>query len=450
MDAHPELAADQNEKHHKYSRDKMPNGLPKLELELNRDLENSQTALSKEQEVPVANGTVSAAPSMQEIPLDSPSLEQPPVVPVKSPTVPVGPRVGTPRSQSFTPRNSTSVASSSRHHRSLTLSKGQTISSVLITTALDTILDSREAKRSTALRDATQRALDMINAENDELIDSRLLFEPLRIACGTRNEKLMVASVDCISKLISYNFFTDTIPPDHGSLPLPDLIVDTITTAAPETASDAVSLQAVKSLLALVLSSSIVVHHSSLLKAIHTIYNVFILSQNSSNQLVAQGGLTQIFHHVFSRCKTSKLSSQSEENLTNERTSPFTPSTTLSPPSPISAAVTAVEETRKNLDDTANTSLDTAIQSSMQTSENVQHEGESVKSVAELSPNPPPDDHATERTLRDLTFEEMFLKDAFIVFRSLCKLAKKQVPPERSDGLRCLKHVLTTSIANMT
>jgi brefeldin A-inhibited guanine nucleotide-exchange protein len=64
-------------------------------------------------------------------------------------------------------------------------------------------------------------------------------------------------------------------------------------------------LQIVKALLSLVLSSTILVHHSSLLKAVRTVYNVFLLSSDPVNQMVAQGGLTQMVHHVFTRCKVS-------------------------------------------------------------------------------------------------------------------------------------------------
>jgi brefeldin A-inhibited guanine nucleotide-exchange protein len=397
------------------------------------EMESTLTVITKEQqENTVSNGHISASKSMQEIPLDSPTPEEPPVVPIKSPT---SPRADTPRSQTFTPRNSLSTVGSSRHHRSLTLSRGQTVSSVLITSALDTILDSREAKRSTTLRDATQRALDMINAENDELIDSRLLFEPLRLACETRSEKLMVASLDCISKLISYNFFNESTPPQHDTLPLPDLIVHTVTSAYSEATSDAVSLQIVKSLLALVLSTSIVVHHSSLLKAVRTIYNVFLLSQNSSNQLVAQGGLTQIIHHVFSRCKANKSSGQLEEDFVGERP-PLSPSKSLALSSPISGAalVESVEVEKRHLpDDAADTSIGTPVQNGIQVSDELEHQQSDRSGTAtiNLSATPPPDDLDTERVVRDLTPRDMFIKDAYLVFRALCKLSMKPLITER-------------------
>lgn len=211
---------------------------------------------------------------------------------------------------------------SSTHKRSLTIARGNTVSVVLISSALDIIAASKEAKRSAPLRESTQRALDLVRA--NDVGNRREVFEPLRLACETKNEKLMIASLDCISKLISYSFFAEETPASqafHSPPPSPntsghasagpnqqglvDLVVHTITSCHSETTPEPVSLQIVKALLSLVLSSTTLVHHSSLLKAVRTVYNVFLLSTDAVNQMVAQGGLTQMVHHVFTRCKVS-------------------------------------------------------------------------------------------------------------------------------------------------
>ena len=224
--------------------------------------------------------------------------------------------------------SSASTASSAHHKRSLTVSRGHTVSVVLISSALDTILASKEAKRSAPLHDSAQKALEMVRAGQGG-DQPREIFEPLRLACETRSEKLMIASLDCISKLISYSFFAEEVsaqslpspPPSPGlharhsmsasqtNIPQPslvDLVVYTITSCHSEATPEAVSLQVVKALLALILSPTIYVHHSSLLKAVRTVYNVFLLSTDPVNQMVAQGGLTQMVHHIFTRCRPSR------------------------------------------------------------------------------------------------------------------------------------------------
>ena len=215
--------------------------------------------------------------------------------------------------------------SRTNHRRSLTVPRGNPVSSVLITSALETIAASREAKRSTPLRESTHKALELVRA--DQAGDQpREIFEPLRLACETRSEKLMIASLDCITKLISHSFFVDDSSAILASLPSPppspgpgrrdslssihhepslvDTVVHTITSCHTETSPDAVSLQVVRALLSLVLSSTILVHQSALLKAVRTVYNIFLMSNDPVNQTVAQGGLTQMVNHVFARCKT--------------------------------------------------------------------------------------------------------------------------------------------------
>jgi brefeldin A-inhibited guanine nucleotide-exchange protein len=238
------------------------------------------------------------------------------------------------------PQTPDTPASPSRQ-RSLTISKGHTVSVVLISTALETISASKEAKRSAPLRDSVKRALEMVRSGQGG-DRPREIFEPLRLACETRNEKLMIASLDCISKLIAYSFFAEPAstpthsfpspPPSpgpaslkpnaaasHSNMPpstLVDLVVHTITSCHTETTAETVSLQIVKALLGLILSPTIFVHHSSLLKVVRTVYNVFLLSSDPVNQMVAQGGLTQMVHHVFTRCRNGRGTKEYAESST--------------------------------------------------------------------------------------------------------------------------------------
>ena len=251
--------------------------------------------------------------------------------------------------------------SRTNHRRSLTVPKGNPVSSVLITSALETIAASREAKRSTPLRESTHRALELVRADlaGDQ---PREIFEPLRLACETRSEKLMIASLDCITKLISHSFFVDDSSSLLASLPSPppspgpgrrdsqssfhepslvDIVVHTITSCHTETSPDAVSLQVVRALLSLVLSSTILVHQSSLLKAVRTVYNIFLMSNDPVNQTVAQGGLTQMVNHVFARCKTvGSFEGTDHENVSDPDTGGGSrrDSLTLSSPNSVPAA----------------------------------------------------------------------------------------------------------------
>jgi brefeldin A-inhibited guanine nucleotide-exchange protein len=139
---------------------------------------------------------------------------------------------------------------------------------VLITSALKTIAASREAKKSTSLRETTRRALELVRA--DHVGDSpREVFEPLRLACEceTRTEKLMIASLDCITKLISHLFFVDDSSPRLDSLPSllrpQDLVIVTLIQAYPSLPSSYIPSHLVIRRLPRMLSRCKLSEHSS-------------------------------------------------------------------------------------------------------------------------------------------------------------------------------------------
>ncbi|KAJ1987157.1 guanine nucleotide exchange protein for ADP-robosylation factor, partial [Coemansia thaxteri] len=68
-----------------------------------------------------------------------------------------------------------------------------------------------------------------------------------------------------------------------------------------EGTADAVQLQIVRALFALISSDRLPVRQSSMLATIRTTYNVFVLARSPGNQTIAQGTLTQMVHLVLSR-----------------------------------------------------------------------------------------------------------------------------------------------------
>ncbi|KDR83773.1 hypothetical protein GALMADRAFT_236138 [Galerina marginata CBS 339.88] len=369
------------------------------------------------------------------------------------------------------------------HKRSMTILKGHNVSMVLITTALETIASSKEARRSAPLRESTQRALELIRS-NQGGDRPREIFEPLRLACETRNEKLMVASLDCISKLISYSFFNEddvgsyslpSPPPSpqpagrnaaagasQSAIPLPslvDLVAHTITSCHTETTLDAVSLQIVKALLSLVLSPTILVHHSSLLKAVRTVYNIFLLSTDPVNQMVAQGGLTQMVHHVFTRCRPGDMhasleTSMSQADLASQLSS--------------NRETFAVSVTQQ---DNHSSNEHSVIAPMEDGSANNTSRNGSDSLGREVADDRPPlslqsfetqtlhdSFHEGGHSIHHLTLDDLFVKDAFLVFRALCKLTMKPLNTEserdlKSHGMRSrllsLQLVLTVLNSHM-
>jgi brefeldin A-inhibited guanine nucleotide-exchange protein len=97
-----------------------------------------------------------------------------------------------------------------------------------------------------------------------------------------------------------------------------------------------------------VLSATILVHQSALLKAVRTVYNIFLMSNDSVNQTVAQGGLTQMVNHVFARCKTpfggADRESIADSGILSRRGSVALASPDSVPPPSLPAGGTTLEE----------------------------------------------------------------------------------------------------------
>ncbi|RDB22645.1 Protein transport protein sec71 [Hypsizygus marmoreus] len=423
----------------------------------------------------------------EEIQLDSSNT--PPTPPAK----PLPPLVEDPTSHRRPSTSSTSFPTDTHHHepsstnsptpgahrRSFTISKGHTVSVVLISTALETIAASKEAKRSAPLRDSTQRALEMIRA-NQVGDRPREIFEPLRLACETRNEKLMIASLDCISKLISYSFFTeaDTHPqhsmpspppsprhPDRSSVAngsqasisqpsLVDLVAHTITSCHTENTPETVSLQIVKALLSLVLSPTILVHHSSLLKAVRTVYNVFLLSTDPVNQMVAQGGLTQMVHHVFTRCGSSGTVKDPNDpafaSLDAQESAPPSARGSFTIPTPEPDAVSSngpvgdEQPASKSEGSSSRTSLPLPQNGNKSQKQAVSEPRITLQSFETANPLDalPEGEHG-----HDLTLKDLFVKDAFLVFRALCKLTMKPLNNESERDLK--SHAMRSKLLSL-
>ncbi|SHO79354.1 Similar to S.cerevisiae protein SEC7 (Guanine nucleotide exchange factor (GEF) for ADP ribosylation factors) [Malassezia sympodialis ATCC 42132] len=180
------------------------------------------------------------------------------------------------------------------------LSRG---SAVFVLSALETISSSKEARRSKPLKESAVAALDMVKAatspdSTSSVLDPRVVFEPLRLACETKSVSLQASALDCIAKLVSYAFFAEDDPNESA---LADLVVDTVCDCFGDQMDERVSVQIVKALLACVLSTSIRVHQSSLLRAVRTVYNIYLMARTPSHQAIAQGALSQMVGHVFSR-----------------------------------------------------------------------------------------------------------------------------------------------------
>ena len=219
--------------------------------------------------------------------------------------------------------------SSRKSKESKEIRTGPHTSNVFVINALKRLASAKETKRHKELQDEIANVLSDVHDEETDhsgkLATSAAVFIPLRMATQMEAANIQVIALDCFEKLISYEYFdssqvaiipreeSETITEEEGGGSsendvryLMDDVVDTICECfIGEATEEAVTLQIVKALLSAVVSTAAPIHEATLLRAIRTTYNIFLLSKSGINQTIAQGSLSQMVTYVFVRAKDS-------------------------------------------------------------------------------------------------------------------------------------------------
>ncbi|RVX76005.1 hypothetical protein B0A52_00362 [Exophiala mesophila] len=333
-------------------------------------------------------------------------------------------------------------------------------STVFVISALESIGASKEVRRNKDFTDAVQAAL--ANIKNPEqAVNPEIIFKPLQMATKSFNVQMQVTALDCIGKLISYSYFAFPVAGDSrtDSADTPPLIERAIEAICDcfENEATAVEIQQqiVKSLLAAVLDDKIVVHGAGLLKAVRQVYNIFIYSKSSQNQQVAQGSLLQMIATVFSRVRTrldvkearmrDSNDPKSDDALSGEA-SMFehgdlngqiaTPDHESPPqlgdtPTKTQEKLTLESfEQNKNLDDAlvADSAPTTVTRARVERAKTRSSSGPTARNSLQ--------DDQEDSDFSPEDEDEIYIKDAFLVFRSLCKLSQKVLTHDQQQDLR--------------
>ena len=352
---------------------------------------------------------------------------------------------------------------------------------VFVTGALEQINASKDAVRHKPLKELTERALNAIRTTHDPTqIDPRILFAPLRVATEEANaDNIVNAALDCIGKLISYSYFSTSSDAQEGAPPTESLIdqaIDTICNCFEgETTADRVQIQIIMSLLSAVLNDKVVVHGAGLLKAVRQMYNIFLHSKSTQNQQIAQGTLSQMVSTVFERARNRIASKEARMNIAKpankardrsfEKVTGDSLPTTSRPSLDQSGVATPfLDEMTQDLP----VEKDSEAKITLQTFERRGSFDESLRegptvvtrvrgrapSLQQSGTNGTVDEESamSEEDEED----EVYMKDAFLVFRAMCKISIKPLRPEeiadpKSQGMRTkllALHIVHTVLFN--
>lgn len=162
---------------------------------------------------------------------------------------------------------------------------------------------------------------------------AREMMLVLRDAIDTRKPVVMEMALDCLQKLISFKLVQGPVHsinykrenasrstgkessvPDDTSAPLqfaaqpPQAQAVELMCSCDDTGDEAVELRLLKALLTVTTSPTLPVHGQALLLAVRACYNVFLTSRSEVTQATAKATLTQMLNVVFQRLEAGTLS----------------------------------------------------------------------------------------------------------------------------------------------
>uniref|UniRef100_A0AAR2KUH2 SEC7 domain-containing protein n=1 Tax=Pygocentrus nattereri TaxID=42514 RepID=A0AAR2KUH2_PYGNA len=343
---------------------------------------------------------------------------------------------------------------------------------MFLTRALEKILADKEVKKAhhSQLRKACEVALEEIKAESEKLstlppiksktnfIEADKYFLPFELACQSKCPRIVSTSLDCLQKLIAYGHLTGSAPDSTApGKKLIDRIIETICGCfqGPQT-DEGVQLQIIKALLTAVTSQHIEIHEGTVLQAVRTCYNIYLASKNLINQTTAKATLTQMLNVIFARMENQAL--QEAKQMERERHRQHSPLSQQEPESPQLQPDTPAKGHKANGGHQGSKaeqqgsppyeSPEPENGSDFGPAENEQTEADQATAAAQSNTqsifsflfNLLQESGAPTGPAPGAKFSHILQKDAFLVFRSLCKLSMKPLsdgPPDpKSHELR--------------
>lgn len=336
---------------------------------------------------------------------------------------------------------------------------GPVSSTVFIITALDTIGASKEARKNKELEDTVKAALSNVKQSERQPIDPEVIFRPLYLATKSFSIPLQVTALDCIGKLITYSYFafpsakeseatqSETSP---EQTPLIERAIDAICSCFENEATPVeIQQQIIKSLLAAVLNDKIVVHGAGLLKAVRQIYNIFIYSKSTQNQQIAQGSLTQMVSTVFDRVRMRLDLKEARMRVSAQGGTSDVGSIDPSDTSPsndqdqVSDTASAMAFDQPAIKEPAEKLTLQSFESSKDVA-SVNENAPTMVTRAKLNrkrasrsiSGGPEDEKDDPDSAAEDEEDEIYIKDAFLVFRALCKLSHRVLNHDQQQDLK--------------
>lgn len=213
--------------------------------------------------------------------------------------------------------------------------------------------------------------------------------------------------------------------PAAASRTLMDVIVETVAKCSEEY-DDVVHVQVIKLLLMTLTSKNCEVHEASLLLAVRSCFHIHLISKNPANKTTAKAALTQIMSVVFNRMEAKDVELMISSDI-------------HTPLDKMNLAVSPLVASAQGLTINTKTDPDPDPETDKETSGVEEKVEDNEKEKSEQKESTSEEEEGGEVTVvtkpvvKNKTaeiFPSVFHKDAFLIFRALCKLSMKGLQDE--------------------
>ncbi|KAJ4895098.1 Brefeldin A-inhibited guanine nucleotide-exchange protein 3 [Raphanus sativus] len=290
------------------------------------------------------------------------------------------------------------------------------------------------------------------------LAESEIILSPLLNASSTGVLKIVDPALDCIQKLIAHGYLRgEADPTGSPDAVLLSKLIETVCKCH-ELDDEALELLLLKTLLTAVTSISLRIHGDSLLQIVRTCYGIYLGSRNAVNQATAKASLVQMSVIVFRRMEADSSTVPIQPIVVAElmeptgRSSESDPSTTQS----VQGFITKIMQDIDGVFSSANAKgtfggHDGAFETSLPGTANPTDLLDSTdkdmldakyweismyKSALEGRKGELADGEVEKDDDSEVQIGNKLRRDAFLVFRALCKLSMKTPPKEDPELMR--------------
>ncbi|KAI4364683.1 hypothetical protein MLD38_020740 [Melastoma candidum] len=301
------------------------------------------------------------------------------------------------------------------------------------------------------------------------LSDSELVLSPLIDACLSQSLKIAEPSVDAIQKLVSHGLLHGEADPSGPPVShLLSKVIDAVCRCSSDISDDALELSVLKTLLSAVTSTLLRIHGDCLLNIVRTCYDIYLESKNVVNQTTAKASLVQMLVIIFRRMEADSSTIPVQPIVVAELMEPSEKDADDMDTSMTQFVQGFITKIMQDIDGVLNSGVpvrglvgahDGAFQTTLPANSTVDgtHAADLLDSTdkdmldakyweismyktalegrkGELVGSSADDDSA-----EDVQIGNKLRRDAFLVFRALCKLSMKSPPKEAATDPHLMK-----------